>query len=251
MSADDWYRSIFGDDYLEIYQDALPPERTAAEVEGIVALLGLQPGARVLDVACGHGRHAIPLAGRGMAVTGFDLSRVFLDKASADAKAAGVDARWVHGDMRRLPFDSEFDAAINVFTAFGYFDDPADDLAVLRGVHSALRPGGSFLLETLHRDGLSGRFQRNGFDRLRDGTLVLRERRWDLARDVIDEDILIIRPDGSRREYRTAVRMHSLDELIALMREAGLEPVRWFGGLGGAELGLQSRRLVLISRRDG
>jgi SAM-dependent methyltransferase len=129
MSADDWYRSIFGEDYLEIYQDALPPERTAAEVEGIVALLGLQPGARP---ACD------PARGAGD-VTGFDLSRVFLDKASADAKAAGVDARWVHGDMRRLPFDSEFDAAINVFTAFGHFDDPADDLAVLRGVHSALR----------------------------------------------------------------------------------------------------------------
>jgi len=57
-----WYKSFFGEDYFEIYEGLLAPEETTAQVEGIISLLELRPGARVLDVACGHGRHAIPLA---------------------------------------------------------------------------------------------------------------------------------------------------------------------------------------------
>lgn len=249
MSEKAWYESFFGEDYFEIYEQALPAERTEAEVDGIIALLDLDPGARVLDLACGHGRHAIPLAKRGFLVTGYDLSEVFLDRARGDAEAQRADVRWVQGDMRELPFNSEFDAVFNVFTAFGYFEDPEDDIKTLRGIHAALRPGGRFLLETLHRDGLPGRFQAQGFERTSDGTIVLRERRWDLARDVIDEDVTLIRPDGRRTYYKTAVRMHSLDEFLALLKKSGLEPERWYGGLDGSALELSSRRLVLLSRR--
>jgi len=118
MSDHAWFKSFFGEDYFEIYRDAFPAEHTAAQVDGIVSLLGLDTGARVLDLACGHGRHAILLAKRGFDVTGYDLSEVFLARARADAEAEGVTARWVRGDMRELPFDGEFHAVINIFTAF-------------------------------------------------------------------------------------------------------------------------------------
>ena len=87
MSETAWFESFFGEDYLEIYRDVFPAERTAAEVDGVVSLLGLGAGARVLDLACGHGRHAISLAKRGFDVTGYDLSEVFLERARADAEA--------------------------------------------------------------------------------------------------------------------------------------------------------------------
>ncbi len=133
MNDHAWFKSFFGEDYFEIYRDAFPAEHTAAQVDGIVSLLGLDAGARVLDLACGHGRHAIPLAKRGFDVTGYDLSEVFLERARAGAEAEGVT---------------------NIFTAFGYFEDPEDDVKTLRAIWKALRPGGRFLLETLHRDGL-------------------------------------------------------------------------------------------------
>ena len=85
----------------------LPPERTAREVEGIARLLeewGVPPDGAVLDLACGDGRHAIRLAQRGYRVTGQDFSQVFLRRAEEDARAAGVDVRWVHGDMRQIAF---------------------------------------------------------------------------------------------------------------------------------------------------
>jgi SAM-dependent methyltransferase len=121
MTETPWFVSFFGDDYLEIYEEILPRARTEAEVAGLVALLDLEPGARILDVACGHGRHAIPLSKQGYRMTGYDLSPVSTARAQARAQAAPV--RWLLGDMRDLPFHGEFDVAINVFTALGYFDD--------------------------------------------------------------------------------------------------------------------------------
>jgi SAM-dependent methyltransferase len=244
-----WFESFFGPDYFEIYRDAFPAEATAADVDGIVSRLGLGAGARVLDLACGHGRHAIPLAERGHAVTGFDLSEAMLARARADAAARGAAVRWVRGDMRALPFDAEFDAVINVFTAFGYFEDPEDDVETLRCVRRALVPGGRFLLETLHRDALLARFRPRLAYTTSNGTQVTRDYVWDLARDVIDERVGVVRPDGARAEYATSVRMRSLHELLALVAKAGLAPVAWYGGLDGSALRLDSRRLVLVSAR--
>ncbi len=79
--------------------------------------------------------------------------------------------------------------------------------------------------------------------------IVLRERRWDLARDVIDEDVTLIRPDGLRTNYTTFLRLRSLDEYLGLMRDSGLEPEAWYGGLDGSTLDLSSHRLVLVSRK--
>lgn len=244
-----WFESFFGPDYFEIYRDFFPSEKTAAEVEGIVALLGLSAGARVLDLACGQGRHAIPLAERGLAVTGYDLSEECLARARADAAARGAGVRWVRGDMRALCFDAEFDAVINVFTAFGYFADEEEDLETLRRVRRALVPGGRFLLETLHRDALLARFQPQLEYTTSNGTRVVRNYVWDLARDVMEDRAVVVRPDGSRAEYASSVRMRSLRELLALVQAAGLEPVAWYGGLGGVPLQLDSRRLVLVSAR--
>ena len=250
MSGTAWLESFFGEDYLEIYRDAFPAEYTAAQVDGLVSLLGLGAGARVLDLACGHGRHAISLAKRGFDVTGYDLSEVFLERARADAEAQGATVRWVQGDMRELCFDGEFDAVINVFTAFGYFEDPEDDLRTLRGIRAALEPDGLFLLETLHRDGLPARFQPQIAEKTSNGAIVLHERTWDLARDVMDDRVTLVRPDGTRAEYTTAVRMRSLHQLLTLTQKAGLKPKAWYGGLDGSTLQLGSHRLVLVSARE-
>src|SRR2546429_3597127 len=110
-----WYKTFFGEDYLHIYEPVLTPERTQREVDGIVNLLALPQGSSILDLCCGHGRHAIPLARHGYKVTGQDLSEVFLREAEKEALAKGVHVDWLHGDMRNIPFENEFDAVINIF----------------------------------------------------------------------------------------------------------------------------------------
>ena len=128
---------------------------TDAEVAFLVEVLGLAPGERVVDVGCGTGRHAVPLAQRGVRVTGVDLSAAMLARARARAEAAGVDVALVKADARDLPPIGPFDAAICLcegaccLVADGVA--PMDhDRAVLAAIHGVLRPGGRLVLTCLH-----------------------------------------------------------------------------------------------------
>jgi SAM-dependent methyltransferase len=246
VSAPPWFETFFGPDYFEIYRDFLTPERTASEVDGVVEMLGLSPGARVLDLACGHGRHAIPLAERGFVVTGYDLSEEFLGRARAEAEARGVHVRWRQGDMRELPFHAEFDAVVNLFTSFGYFSDEKDDLAALRRVRAALAPGGHFLIETLHREGLERRFQPHIEYTTSEGAQVERDYNWDLAHDVMKDRVRLTRPDGSTAEYETAFRLRPRNAWVDLLERAGFGTITMTGGLDGNALTPTSRRLAIV-----
>ena len=137
-----WYETFFDEGYYFIYERRVSPDYTQREVDGVVSLLGLTPGARVLDLCCGHGRHSIELARRGFDVTGQDLSEIFLRRARHDSAEAGAKVRWVRSDMREIPFEAEFDVVVNLFTAFGYLESEAEDQRVFAQVRKALRPEG-------------------------------------------------------------------------------------------------------------
>ena len=146
-----WHESFFGEDWLRIAL-SIPDERADQQTDFVVSALELAPGARVLDLACGHGRHSARLARLGFDVTGLDVSASSLELARETEPAA----EYVEGDMREIPVEDEsFDAVINLFTAFGYFEDEDDDQRVLNEVARVLRPGGAFLIDTLIRPGSS------------------------------------------------------------------------------------------------
>jgi len=249
MSEPPWYVSFFGEEYFDVYGQLLTDERTAREVEGIVQLLGIPSGCAVLDLPCGFGRHAIPLAQRGYRVTGQDLSDVFLRRARAEADARGVQVRWIHGDMRQIPFEDEFDAVINIFTAFGYFESDAENEQVLYQVCKALRPGGRFLIDTMHRDALVRGFQPSSVTRHEDGLLVTEEREFDQLNGRSAVRVTLIYPDGRRTELGHDTRVYTLTELAGMLAQAGLKLHAAHGGLDGSPLTLASRRLVVIAER--
>ena len=133
-----WWQDLFDEKYLRMFAEARPPMRTEQEVEALLAVLEQhcdQP-ADVLDLACGYGRIALPLAQAGHQVTGLDLSPVLLDAAKTASARSGVTVTWQAGDMRTLPagWTAQFDAVLNMFSAFGYFDDAADNQQVLAEV---------------------------------------------------------------------------------------------------------------------
>jgi SAM-dependent methyltransferase len=246
-----WWKTFFGEDYLHIYEPILTPERTRREVDGIVNLLGLPQGSSILDLCCGHGRHAIPLAQRGYQVTGQDLSEVFLREAEKEAQAQGVHVRWIHGDMRNIPFEHEFDAVINIFTAFGYLEDQDEDQKVLQQVCKALKPGGLFLLETLHREGLMRHFIPHHIEYYPEGLLVLEERSFDLLASRSEVKITMIYPDGQRREHSFSHRVYTLTELAQMLTIAGLQVKGYFGAWDRSDLTIDSYRLILLSQKVG
>src|SRR5213080_2594089 len=218
-----WYEDFFGSDYLIRY---VHPE-TPAQVEAIDKILHLRQGGRILDVACGAGRHTIELAKRGYRVTGFDLSAPLLAEARKAARNAG-------------------DAAISMFTSFGYFDRPAEDSQVLRGIARALRPRGKFLMELFNRDSLVGRMPSQSWQARDDGTVVLEDASFDLLRGRFETRQVIIDRKGTR-EFTASVRAYTLAELKEMLDAAGLFVHRVLGGLDLTPYTARSWRLVLYA----
>ncbi|MCK6590162.1 MAG: class I SAM-dependent methyltransferase, partial [Polyangiaceae bacterium] len=107
------FDSLFDpDDYLYFYEETLAEENTPGQVDFLVRELGMEAPMRVLDMGCGHGRHANELASRGYMVVGVDIVQKFLEIAEGEARARGLPAQYVLGDIRGLPWEAEFDRAI-------------------------------------------------------------------------------------------------------------------------------------------
>jgi SAM-dependent methyltransferase len=247
-----WYEEFFDRDYVAYHLegDLWRPERTQAECDFIVQALALGPAARVLDLCCGQGRHAIELAKRGLEVTGADLSEHLLDIARKAAEEAGVTVTMVRCDMRELPWESEFDAVVNMFTAFGYFDPDEENERVLRAVRRALRPGGRLLLDLPNRE-VFLQLIPNGQRGWREieGHLVLDERTWDEEGLRLRLHRIIVAPDGSRRCTGHDLREYTHGEILDMIARAGLEWERTYGDIAMADFGPESRRMLVVGRK--
>jgi len=213
-----------------------------AEVDWIVGHTGVELPAPVLDLCCGVGRHARAFAARGFAVTGVDLETTYLEEAKAD----GLEL--VHGDMRTFRREGAFDLAVNLFTSFGYFDDPADDRAVLENVFASLRPGGRFVLELKGKENLARVFQPIRAVELPDGAmLVMRstlEGDWEYCRSPWTRFA-----SGEREVYTMRTRLYSATELRALLEGVGFGEVAFFGSLAGDPFDHVANRTVAVARR--
>lgn len=244
----EWFDGFFEHEWLD-YLALGDAHRTATTVAFLVEHLGLQEGTRVLDVACGRGRVAVPLAQHGCRVTGVDLSPNSLARAKEAAEEAGVEIELIELDMRELDFTGRFDAAINVFTSFGYFEQERDDGRVLAAIARALVPGGVFLIDHLNTITLMERFRAKDWTQFDDGTLFLEERRYDQLRGRHEATWTFVRPDGSRAVLQHSLRGYTPAELRALVEEAGLELDGAWGSWDGDELGGGHRTILRARKR--
>ena len=251
-----WYKTFYDEHYLKEYAGGLTNERTQREVDFINSTLNLPQaapgttgGARVLDLCCGHGRHTVELAAAGYSMVGQDLSATFLDLAKDAAAARDLQVQFVHADMREIPFEGEFDAVINMFTAFGYFDD-VENQKVLDAVARALKPGGKFLIDLLNTLWIIRNFRPQSWDELSDGTVVLTERDYNLLTGNIEELRTYIAPDGSKREIQLIWRSYFYTELTKMLNRAELTPIQAFGGFDGSEFTWDSNRMIVLAEKQ-
>ena len=244
----EWFEQWFGEEYHVLY-----PHRDDEDARRAVALirrvLPWERGARILDLACGPGRHAAELERLGGRVVGFDLSRAMLRRARERAGSP-----LVRGDMRVLPFrDRSFTLAVNLFTSFGYFLDDAEHRLVLRQVAAALAPGGHFVLDYLNaeqvrralavgdQDTSSGN---GGVERRKDVRVT--RRLGEGGRFVIKE--IELRDEG--RRFQERVRLYGADELAALLTDAGLQVTARYGDYDGGPAGQTAPRVILVGARQ-
>jgi len=242
MANDAWWERYFDADFLRIYQPLLPRDEAVAEAEAVVGLLSLRAGARLLDLGCGWGRHAVELAGMGFRVTGVDLSDVLLKAADEGAAARGVEVEWVRSDLRELNLDTRFDAVISLFSSMGYFPSDAEDLQVLERVRSALAPDGRLLIETMHRDLVARQYAERDWWPGPDGEPVFVERDFDAVAGISREWLR-----WNNVEKYHEIRVRSATEWQVLLQRAGFVVEEWWGGWDLEPFTHESERLIIVA----
>jgi ubiquinone/menaquinone biosynthesis C-methylase UbiE len=245
-STEETWDAFFGEFYLRAYAGAEREGEAGQQAQAAARLAGCPDGGDLLDVPCGFGRHAVPLARTGYRVVGVDRSRTLLSEARRRADAADQPT-FVEADYRELPFaDDSFDAALNLFTSLGYLGDE-EDVVVLRELRRVLRPGAGLVIETMHRDLLVRTFLERSWGLLGEGRLLLEQRTFDAAAGVAQETQTLIESTGARDSRSFSVRVYTATELLAMVGQAGFQEAKCFGGLDGSPFGTDTR-LAVVAR---
>lgn len=241
---DNWFEEWFNSPYYHM----LYANRSTAEADAFILnvhkLLQLPPASRVLDLACGKGRHSKALASLGYDVTGVDLS----ENSIAQAKEMETDhLRFMVHDMRRPVAVNYYDAVLNLFTSFGYFTTPRDNIRTIDAVAAALRPDGTFLIDYFNAVKVGKMVQAKSEGDADSGAVHFHWKKSIEEGSVVKE---ITVTDGDRRfEFCEHVQLFTLKEFAEMLQEK-FEIVSMFGDYNLAPFDEQnSDRLILSCRK--
>lgn len=227
-------------------------DKTVAEVDRAIAMLKPQGGERVLDLACGIGRHAMELARRGFQVVGVDISRELLDLAERDAAEQSLDIAYVEVDLRDLDWEDEFDIVLSLNDgAVGYFETDEENYRTFEVVSRALREGGGHLMQlpnVLHAEKhLPKKTWIAG-----DATLELIDHRWNAETRYLEGATVPIRMGEVFEEYAPIPfrqRLYSVDELKDIYESVGMTLANVYRGSGKARMPRDNQYEIFVEGR--
>lgn len=236
-----WYEHFFHGLALEFWDKMMTPEHTRPEVDFLEAKLRLKPGARVLDVPCGSGRHAIELASRGYRVSGIDIAEENIQ--AARERSSG--AEFTCGDMRGLAWNREFDAAFCWGNSFGYMDHAANG-EFLAAVARALKPGARFVLDTgLAAEAILPAFQPRRWYRIGD-LFFLSSVSYNAIESRVRTEYTFVK--GDCIETGEAIyAIYTVAELRRMLEAVGLRPVEMLGSTDGQPFAIGHQRLLVVA----
>jgi SAM-dependent methyltransferase len=240
-----WYERWFDrEEYELVYRRR--DEAEATRLVGLIeAVVSPEPGASILDVACGRGRHDRLLAHRGYQVTGIDLSERAVETARERAAAENLSISFLQADMREMSFHGQFDGAVNLFTSFGYFESNEEHERVISNIARALEPDGWFVQDFLNaayvRDNLVSHDER------RENGIKIEQERW-IDDNRLNKEIILTNA-GTTKTFRESVRLLTLDDFRAMYASADLEIFDIRGDYMGQPFDKDSPRLIMFARR--
>jgi len=214
-----WYKDWFNsENYLKIYSHRNESEAQRL-VELIVNNLSIKSDSKILDMACGSGRHAIIFAKKGFDVTAVDLSKRLLSEAKENAEQNHVKIDFVLSDILDFESTERFNLTLNLFTSFGYFDNDEDNFRVILKAYELLSNGGYFVIDYFNKNYLlknlipTSVFSENGLritqNRFIEGNRVRKN--------------IIIENGGSTEEFYESVRLYGYDEMLTYIKKAGIK----------------------------
>lgn len=244
--SNEWWRTFFSGMTVDFWLRATTEEQTRLEADFIQQTLQVSAPAKMLDVPCGGGRHALALAARGFQLVGVDISTDFLTAARAGSQARALPVVWEQRDMRDLPWTREFDGAYSFGNSFGYLDE-AGNLDFLKAVARTLKAGAAFVMETAYiTECLFPNLQERGWYPIGD-ILVLSSRRYDPVECRLHVEYTMIR-DGHTEKRAMSARLHSYREVAHMLETAGFVDVQGWSSFNKEPFKLGSPRLLITAR---
>jgi SAM-dependent methyltransferase len=245
-----WTRDYFERGYAQRWGLPAPSDQVRPEAAGLWTLLQLSPTSRVVDIGCGHGRHALALAQRGAAVFGLDSASALLNRARELAAELRAEVRWIRGDMRRLPFRSGCADAVIVMDAFGFFDNEPEHESVLREAARIVMTGGRLALKVVNGGAVLDGFR--GTEREeRDGAVVLVSSTLALDPPRMTQKISVSGGRG-RGDYQRRQRLYRAEELRAALEQVGFSVTGVFADPDGSPFEpAASATIWIVGRRRG
>lgn len=256
MPPKEWFETWFSSpDYLELYK-----HRDEVEAGKLVSLIerSVSPAknARVLDLACGNGRHSAVFAAKGFKTTGVDLSAFLINEAKKLRKTKynkySSNLRFERRDMRHLNYDSDFDVVVNLFSSFGYFEKEPENMKVIESVYRSLVKGGYFFFDFINAYYLEKKLVPFDFKKLKSKYIIQARH---IYKGSCIKDILIFTVDSGKNiyspsHYRESIKMYTLGHLEKMFENCGFTINQKFGDYNGNRFDKnKSERLILVAKK--
>lgn len=242
----EWFEQ---DDSWEIFADKMFSfeimESAIKEVNSIISLLNIKADATVLDCPCGVGRHSFEFARSGFNVTGVDKTEKYLYEARKRAEKEKLVLEFIKSDMREFRRPDTFDAVVNLWNSFGYFENIEDDLKVLGNFYDSLKENGKFLIDVYGKEVVVKLLRKKDWYEEDDGSIFLDERKISDDCGKLFTRWILIDKDNNRKEFTYFQRLYSGTELVELVKKAGFKDVKIYGGFDGSPYNLDADRLVV------
>lgn len=251
-----WFKKWFNSkEYLELYKHR--NERDALKlIDLVLKNVKLEKNARILDAACGSGRHAFILAKKGYNVTGADISKFLINTArkTLNQKFSKIKNRinFIITDLRELNYKKEFNLALNLFSSFGYFESDKENEKIIRNISRALVKEGVFVLDFLNKYFVENNLADLDVKKVKDKVLIQNRK---LLRNLVIKDIYIIEYNKSKskpviRRHNEMIKLYSLEDFKLLFERNGLAIVKTFGGYDGSKYNrYKSSRLIIFAKK--
>lgn len=254
---DNWFKEWFNtQDYLEIYK-----HRDKNDARKIVSLISrtvtLKKGAKVLDLACGNGRHSVLFASKGFDVLGIDLSPYLIKQAkqklSTDYFKYRNRLKFEIRDMRNIRHKNEFDLVVNLFSSFGYFDTDRENIKVITSIARCLKKNGFFFFDFLNARQLEKTLVPLDITG-RNQNMVVQVR--GITGGFVKKDILIFKNKRSSghpvlNHFYEKIKLYSQDDFKKIFKKNGLKIIRTFGDYRGSRFkpDESERQIILAQKR--
>ena len=248
-SGSDWYKKIWK---LDI-QNQSWVEDTKRQVDFLIEKLKLKGNERILDLACGFGRHSLEFARRGFDVTGIDITSDYIEYASVHALNEKLNTRFILSDIRQVNFENDFDIVLNMADgAIGYLENEEENLKIFDVISKALKSGGKHFMDIMNADYAEGHFPCNLWDE-GDKCLTLSKFEWNSK----TRTMLYGQLDYSYGEtlYKPVIeegnptRLYSIDEIQKIMSNRKMKVKETYGDFSGKPSSENTIQLMVVSEK--